>query len=402
MIHTAEQRQDKFQIKTKAGVGKYKDRKTVFRQHNKAEQQPVGFREYYPSQKSQKDTISPENMVNNTSAFDDLCVSYDTEGYRAVTILSASMAAVSALACILVTLGIVCSKKYLVFTQRLILYLSIAATLNATAEVLRLHIVIFDSESNWVRDICMATGFFDQVSEWWQLLAVSCITLSVLVKVVWRGTPERVEPLFPAIIFLFPISINWIPFINYTYGRAGAWCWIRDVNSDCSETKFGQYLRFALWYVPLYTILVLLVLSFFVIFCKIRSEKHRWQGRYDPDAVEEKERMKKEIWPLLWYPAFYIFLNVFALANRLHGVFNPDNPILALWVLHAIFSPLQGGFVSVAYALDSDTIRRLNCIQVLCYCYRKTPQVREYPHEIYQGPTDSLLHGKSRMESEEM
>ena len=343
-------------------------------------------------------------MLNNTTSniSSDICFNYDRENYRAVTILTSSVAAVSALACILVTLGIVLSKKYLVFTQRLILYLSIAATLNGTAGVLRLHTVFYESDRDWQSKLCMATGFFDQVSGWWQLLAVSCITLSVLVKVVWGGSPETVEPLFPTIIFLFPILINWIPFIHYTYGRAGAWCWIRDVNSDCSETKFGQYLRFALWYIPLYTILILLVLSFFVILCKIHSEKRRWQGRYDPDAVEEKERMKKEIWPLLWYPAFYIFLNVFPLVNRLHGVFNPTHPILVLWILQAIFGPLQGGFVSVAYALDSDTIRRLNCTQVLCYCYRKTPQVREYHHEIYAGPSDSLLQGKSRMESEEM
>ena len=345
-------------------------------------------------------------MANNTTNYmndsSSSCFSYNNEGYKAVTILSSSVAAVSALACILVTIGIICSKKYLVFTQRLILYLSIAATLNASAEILRLHRAFVDSNSDWQNRLCIASGFFEQVTGWWQLLAVSCITISVFVKVMCRGSPERAELLFPIVIFLFPISINWIPFIDSTYGAAGAWCWIRDVNSDCSVTKFGQYLRFALWYIPLYTILFLLVLSFFLILCKIRSERRKWQGRYDPDAAEQREKMRKEIWPLLWYPAFYIFLNLFPLANRLHGAFYPHDPILVLWILQAIFVPLQGGFVSVAYALDSDTIRRLNCMQVFCYCYRKTPQVREYPHEIYPGPSDSLLQGKSKMESEEM
>ena len=342
-------------------------------------------------------TQSQNPMANNTTQ----CFPYSNTEYQAVTILSACVAVLSALACILVTTGIIYSKKYLFFTQRLILYLSIAATLNATAVILRLHSVVVDNEVDWQSKLCMASGFLEQVTTWSQLLAISCITLSVFVKVVCRGSPKRVEPLFPAVIFLFPISINWIPFIDNTYGRAGAWCWIRDVNSDCSVTKFGQYLRFALWFVPLYVILFVLVVSYFVILCKIHSHKRRWQGRYDPDTVEQRAMMKKEVWPLLWYPAFYIVLNIFPLANRLQGAISPKNPVIELWILQAIFSPLQGGFVSVAYALDSETFKRLNCWKVLGFCCRKSPKVREYHHENYPRVTDSLLLGKSRSEPQE-
>ena len=339
---------------------------------------------------------------NNTTNITTACFPYLTPDYKAVTIISTIVAALSAIACFFVIFGIVYSKKYLFFTQRLILYLGIAASLYATAEILRLHSIFFDTEEDWQSKLCEVSGFLEQFTAWCQLLAVSFITLNVLVQIVSGRTLERVEPLIVVTIFLFPISFNWIPFINDTYGRAGAWCWIRDINEDCSVTEFGQYLRFALWFVPLYTILFLLVLCFFVILCKIRSHNRRWEGRYDPDAVQQREMMRREVWPLLWYPAFFILLNIFPLANRVQGAFSPTDPVLTLWILQAICSPLQGGFVSVAYALDSETIRRLKLVHILRSCCRRTPQIREYNHKVYPGVSDSLLLGKSRLESEEM
>ena len=339
--------------------------------------------------------------MNNTTTLNPTCFPYTSKEYQAVTILSASVAIVSALACILVTMGIIYFKKYLFFTQRLILYLCVAASLNATAEILRLHSVFFDVESGWQRRLCMASGCFEQVSAWWQLLAVSCITLSVFVKVLCNRNPEKVEILFPILIFILPLTINWIPFINSTYGRAGAWCWIRNVDSECKPIPFGQFLRFALWFVPLYIILFFLLVSYFLILCKIRLQKRKWHGRYDPDAEEQREKMRKEVWPLLWYPAFYIFLNIFPLINRTQGAISPHHPVLVLWLLQAISSPLQGGFVCVAYALDNETFRRRNFTWILTIC-RKSPEIREYRHEIYPGDTDSLLLGKNTLTSHEV
>ena len=325
----------------------------------------------------------------NTSNSTD-CFPYNSTQYHAVTILTVCVAFVSALTCLLVIGGIIYLKKYLFFTQRLILYLSIAAVLNSIAEMLRLHSVLQDTESGWQMRFCEFSSMLEQVSGWWQLLAVFCITLSVFLRVVFDASPERIELLFPALIFIFPLTFNWIPFIHSTYGQAGAWCWIRNENRDCSPFSFGQYLRFTLWYAPLYIILIILLVGYFIILCKIQSLRRKWQGRYDPDAEEQSERMKKEVRPLLWYPAFYIALTIFPLANRIQGAISPNNPVIALWFLQAISDPLQSGFVSVAYALDSETIRRLNWRQVLFAC-RRSPQVREYPYQTDSGLSDSLL-----------
>ena len=326
------------------------------------------------------------NKMNNTS----YCFPSNSPEYRAVTILTICVAFVSALACLLVIGGIIYFKKYLFFTQRLVLYLSTAAVLNSIVEMIRLHSVLQETDSGWQTGFCVFHGMLEQMGSWWQLLAIFCITFSVFLKVMFDASPEKIELLFPIGIFMFPLTFNWIPFIKSAYGQAGAWCWIRNENSDCSLFEFGQYLRFTLWYAPLYIILIVLLVGYFIILCKLRSLKHKWHGRYDPEAEEEKERMQKEVRPLLWYPVFYILLTLFALINRIQGAISPDHPILVLWLLQAISDPLQSGFVSVAYALDSETIRRLDWRQVLIIC-RRSPQVREYPYRTNSRLSDSLL-----------
>lgn len=322
-----------------------------------------------------------------------------TTDFKAVNILSSSVGLVSLLACILVTVGIVYFKKYLFFTQRLVLYLSIAAVLNSISIMLRIESVFFASEKGWERDFCTASGFLEQVTGWWQLLAVFCITLSVFMRVVLNRRPEKIELLFPAVIFILPLTFNCIPFVYSSYGRAGAWCWIRNEKSDGSEFSFGQYLRFSLWYVPLYIILFILVVGYFSILCKIRSFNRTWRGRYDPETEEQGDMMEKEVRPLLWYPVFYLILNIFPLANRIQGAISCD-PVLALWYLQALSDPLQGAFVSVAYALDSETIRRLDW-RSICNSCRSRPQVREYPHEYYPGISDSLIRRTNQQSNTE-
>ena len=57
-----------------------------------------------------------------------------------------------------------------------------------------------------------------------------------------------------------------------------------------------------------------------------------------------------------------IFLCV--LRTRIQNAVTNDEAIFVLWVLHAISSPLQGFFNSVAFALDKETLSRLNPTQM--------------------------------------
>lgn len=335
--------------------------------------------------------------MNNTTNETTRCSPYDSEEYVAVAILSASIGLFSFIACSIVIVIIILFKKYLFFNQRLVLYLSIAAMLNSLAIMFRIHRIDYDSETTLINALCITNGCLDQITSWAQLLAVCGITFSVFVKVVFNRDTEKAEWVYFLMIFILPITFNWIPFLESTYGEAGAWCWIRNENPrDCSFFEFGNYLQFILWYIPLYILLFLLIVMYFVIICKIRSLNHQWQVRKNQNTKKEQQKMIMEICPLLWYPLFYIVLNIPALINRVYGA-SSTNPLLPLWILHAIFSSMQGGFVSLAYALDSETVRRCDCRCILG-ALGPSKDVNEYPAN--PALSDSLRRESSRTTSE--
>ena len=318
---------------------------------------------------------------NNTNS---TCFDYNSPRYVALAILSASIASVSFLACILVIAGIVLYKKYLFSVQRLILYLGVAAMLSSASMMLRLHRIARDTELK--KALCTANGFMEQVSSWWELLAISCITLRVFMKVVLGKSYKKTEWGYLFIIVVLPLTFNWIPFIKSAYGQAGAWCWIRNQdnkNNNCKSFETGNYMRFGLWYIPFYMLLFSLIVGYGIIIAKIHSIKKRWGG-----SDFDTQQMLKEVHPLLWYPVIYVALSIFALVNRIQGAITP-NPVFTLWVLEAIFVPMRGGFICLAYALDSDTVQHLKCRNILARV-RSSPRIEDYEHTTCRV-TDSLI-----------
>ena len=312
---------------------------------------------------------------------------FNTYPYFVVTMLSAATALVSMFACLVVVVLVFALKKYYFFTQRLILYLSLAALLDAISIALRLQLL-----GPEVPGLCMFTAFVDQITAWAELIAICCITLNLLLLVIYRLQTAKFELLFVFMIFIFPLTFNWIPFIKGAYWRAGAWCWIRSKNDDCSRFVFGTVLRFILWWIPLYVILVTLIITYCVIIYHMRKKRHTWEGKYDPESTKLQKMMAKEVRPLLWYPLIYFVINIFPLINRIYDTISPE-PELALWILHAIFSPLQGGFIALAFTLDKETLKRLNRAQIRATFFQgiqRQPSAHEYPATKPRGYTDSF------------
>ena len=341
--------------------------------------------------------------MSNTSnvSSEGNCSPFDTSPYVAVAVLSACSGGMSAIACLLVIAVILIFKKYLFFIQRLILYLSIAALLNSLSVVLRLQrIAQLHGDSDSLHGLCVFTAVIDQSAAWSELVAISCVTFSLLLNVVLLRSVEKLEWVYVLLIFTFPLLFNWIPFIKSSYGEAGAWCWIRNEDSDCHNFSFGNYLRFILWYIPLYVILFILLATYIVIICRVHRLRLQWEGKFDPEIKKKREQMRSEFRPLVWYPLIYIFLNIFPLLNRIHDGTNA-RPVLSLWILHAISDPLKGGFVALAYSLDSETVRRLCSSQSIRVIMRpnSTEQISEYPSA--KAHSDSFGNEEASQKSNE-
>lgn len=293
------------------------------------------------------------------------CSPYIINGsiYAKVAYASAGSASVALTACLFVITTMILFKKWKFFSQRLILYLTIAGILSSIATIL--HRVDSDLQRTpAISRFCAFAGFVEQVTSWIFLNANATITFYVFANVVLKKSTERLEVLYVLFIFFFPLTFNWIPFTATAYGQAGAWCWIRSDNFDCTPYNHGRWMIFSLWFIPLYSILVVLVVMYLVVLCSLHRMSKEWTNDPTIEAREMRNKIKYDIIPLLAYPFIKIILSIPALMNRVQNFINPNEPILALWYMSALAFPLQGGLIAIAYALDPDTRKRLNWVSI--------------------------------------
>jgi len=334
-----------------------------------------------------------------TSNVSDLtqCTDYQEGKYRILAIVAASMGAVSLVASLAVILFIILLKKYHNFVQRLILYLSIVIAINAVSVTLRYSRATHKNyKGGYLEYWCIAAAFLDQTTRWSMTIAYACLTFTLLIATVFHSSGEKLEKGYILAIFVSPLLFNWIPLIKETYGEAGPWCWIKTENyeydskgniTSCTPHTLGVFLKYALWYIPNYVILFILLVVYVVVVIKLVRDNRHWKGIFST-ATEHKEnhKLNQLVMTIILYPLVLFILSFFPLLNRVY--LSKHDPNYYLWLLHSIFSPLQGGFVAVVYALDIDTIKRLSAKECFAHLFHRKTDVREYPAGL--GRTDSL------------
>ena len=319
------------------------------------------------------------------------CARYNTSEFVALAAVNSALGGVSLLACLFVIGLIFLFKKYLIFTQRLILYLTVGAALESLCLVTQA--AVYFPMTGAYKGYCVWSAFLNQTTNWSQLMAVCCITFDLFLTAVLNKKSRR-EWIYILAIFVFPILINWIPFIGPAYGPAGPWCWIQTVNLEmnCTMYKFGVTLSVVLWLGLLYPILTVVLVTNIFILASVRYQVRTFQGKYDPDTQKRKQMMAKVIQPLLAYPIIFFFLYIFSFINRV-SVMVTSEPNMALFWLEAITTPLNGGIIALVYALDKDTRKRLRWSKLKGECLRccfEEEEILEYPVE--QSKTDSLIY----------
>ena len=321
------------------------------------------------------------------------CSVYDTYPYVIVAVVSSGSAIVSALCCIFVIGLIFLLKKHYFFIQRLVLYHCLAALFRAFALILRFHRLGYRNETTALKMACIFSAFMDQVTLWYLTVDFSVITFTLVMTAIFHKNVARLEGLFIVLIFIFPLTFNWIPFINSTYGRNGASCWIRNLNyEDCTEYKFGYILQNVLWEVPSYIFLAVMIPVYLIVMVFVARQRccRRGKDTHDPEMNTLRKSLNEEVWPLLFFPLGALVLNLFPLASQIHDTIVIDNPLYELSILRAIFSPLQGGYIALVYTLDRDTLRRLTYSSLMATLCKRRDVVREYPAEAC-GLSDSVI-----------
>jgi hypothetical protein len=317
--------------------------------------------------------------ANSTSSNNSVCSVFDTYPYVIVAVVSSGSGILSALCCIFVICLVFLLKKHYFFTQRIILYHCLAALFRSVALITRFHRLGYKDESKFQTVMCSISGFLDQLTSWYLLMDYSVITFTLLMTAVFHKNVARLERLYVVLIFVFPLTFNWIPFINNSYGRSGVFCWIRSTNfDDCTQHKFGYILQFALWNVHFSIALILIIPTFLVVIVVVAWQRCHLRGKSDT----LRKTLNEEVWPLLFFPFGLIALLAIPTASAFNDIIDVDNPSYDLHLASAVISPLQGGYIALVYTLNRDTLRQLtyrNLVATLCKRRRGEPQ--EYPIE---------------------
>lgn len=280
----------------------------------------------------------------------------------------------SLLGCIFMIFVIWLFKKYRVQSQRLIMFLSVAA--------------LFDAIGYMAGDItpdgpaCDFEAWILTYFDWCVLMWVSCITYNLYMNVVRMRNVASQEKYFHIASWLCPpLLLSVLPFIGDNYGPAGAWCWIKHESTVW---------RFVIWYIPLFIAIIMLFLAYSYITWQIKRQNVMWQGNMDADTQANQENLLEDIKLLKGYPFVYLGLSIFPLILRIHNAFTAEgDDVFALWVLTVLTAPLQGACNAVVFGMDPDTRARLTWTQIrltLSNRFQDNSGLQEYPVDVAAAP----------------
>ena len=287
---------------------------------------------------------------------------YDNVMFHSLLYFRSSLSIVSVIFTLGILTIIVLFKKYKFFTQRLIIYLAISTLsyqIVSAADVTSIRAYSDKTAMNY----CIFIGFMSQVVGWWPVLATTVIALDIFIRIVLKKSTERLEILYVLLIFVSPLITGWIPFIDSSFGPSQYFCWIRSEDEDCFEPyTVGTIYRTVLFVAPYYFVVMLMVILLLITAVFLWQFKRQFSGKFDPTAVVLRNKMQQEIRPILYYPIIFITTAVISLPTVLTGSAAAKDPIVytVFAVLLSIVYRLDGVFITVVFALDPETRKKLN------------------------------------------
>ena len=304
--------------------------------------------------------------MNATTELEPCYQHFDTTEFKIQAALRSAVGLFSFVCCASVVFIIILFKKYKFYTQRLILYLSIVTMIHAFSYILTR--INYYTPRPIDDPYCYFSGVLNHYTAANGVLSIWCITLNLLTKTLCNCSTVKAEPIFVAVIIFLPALWLWVPIWLKAYGTAGAWCSIRSMNSDCTPYRYRSWLRFGLWYIPLYILMFVTVVSLILAAVRISRGSRKWVGKWDPEIIVMRQTLKREILSLIWYPLIFLLLNTFSLIDQIHDAVNPMNPSATLTYLSIFTSTLRGAFIALAFGLDRETRSRLRPAQCRAAC----------------------------------
>jgi len=274
----------------------------------------------------------------------------DLHRCRVVMYVQDTFGALSLLGCIFVIFVIWLYEKYNNYVQRLILFMTISAAIHS------ISVLIGDFYTSG--HACVLQGFLMQFSGWAVIMWISCISLHMFLMLKNVQSPKRFEKYFHIASWSMATFWSVWPLFFNKYDNAGIWCWI---SMDATALRFG------VWYIPIYTITILLLLFYIYIIHTAIKQKRQWTGVLSQFEDDRRKELMAQVKPLAAYPLIYILLNIPSLILRIDDATSGSNvyPNYGITILAVLCSPFIGAAIAIAFALDRATLAYLKPSEIM-------------------------------------
>lgn len=172
---------------------------------------------------------------------------------------------------------------------------------------------------------------------------VLCMAITSYDTVVRGRNSRRLAPFFHLLSWGLPLVLTVAPVFTHSYGLAGAWCWIKNA------TVWDDVWRFAQFYVPVWSIEIVVIVLYALVLHHIRTVMLHVRG--DPGASKTRHGSAVEL-RLGLYCVGLLFSYVFPTVNRIQNWVAPESPVFALYMLHVLTAASAGVWNAVVYGSD--------------------------------------------------
>ena len=201
---------------------------------------------------------------------------------------------------------------------------------------------------------CVAVGYLFLMVGWMKVCFGFWVTFHLFCFAVLLKNMRKLEPLYVISSILFPIAISSIPLITKSFGPTGEWCWIRKTKCGTRDLA-GEVEQIAVWYGPLFVVLLLQSIAMLVMMVTVYYRAHRKSD----DTVFGREQHKKafrQLLPLVVYPILFCVLVIPTMISRVYGFASPT-PNKDVALLPAIFVPSWSFFAGITVIVHIGVVK---------------------------------------------
>ncbi|XP_067944548.1 latrophilin receptor-like protein A isoform X2 [Watersipora subatra] len=227
---------------------------------------------------------------------------------------------------IVTVICIILLGKYKLFIERIICHLVVSSLISAIATISRDGKPEKEGET-----FCILQAFFIQIFDFAEFMWCLNFTIFLWILIFKERDTSNYEWVYTLLTWIVNLALACIPFgFKGAYGPASApFCWISDEH---------QILRYILFWIPVFSGLVMMVIAFISMIFRARKRLQVFQGPCSSSSFTTSKNTKlieTYLKPLTVYFILFVIINIVQLANRIQNIVDGE-PMFVLTIFHII------------------------------------------------------------------